>query len=160
MSTIFIKFKVSEAKPKKTYVKKIKEFEIIHKKITGLCCINLNGQYYVKTEFGDIPFTKSSYKKSTKRLYSQQLVNKRNVLCVPLEEKDKYCPEFFLPFAPSIYLEGNIIKYIASDKLYFDLINSLDYKDEDSKEQFLFYKENYNEIHKNYLCNLNLLLQL
>lgn len=157
MGTLVFSFKPTVKTKRTTTVKRQQEYTIVEKKIIGLCCITLEGHYYVVTHNGNLDFTKKSYTTKTKRLYCQQLINKKLLLCISAFNQEKYIKEHFLPFAPSIYMRGNIVKHNISGKLYFDLIKTLDIKTEGSKEQFLFYKQNYDIIHKNFICQMNTL---
>lgn len=157
MGTLVFSFKPTVKTKKTSTVKKQQEYTITEKKIIGLCCINLEGHYYVVTHIGNLDFTKKSFNVKTKKLYSQQLINRRLLLCINAFTQEKYIKEHFLPFAPSIYLRGNIVKHNVSGKLYFDFISTLNVKTDGSKEQFLFYKQNYDIIHKNFICQMNTL---
>lgn len=157
MGTLVFSFKPTVKTKKTSTVKKQQDYTITQKKIIGLCCITLEGHYYVVTHLGNLDFTKKSFNAKTKKLYSQQLINKKLLLCINTFAQTKYMKELFLPFAPSIYMQGNIVKHNVSGKLYFDLIKTLDVKTEGSKEQFLFYKQNYDIIHKNFICQMNTL---
>lgn len=140
---------------------KVKLYSTLIKDVYCVAGINLDGSYYaVNIETGDkYSLTSKSYHIQTRIYYSQQLIeNKRLQVCTLNMIKGFDAPWLYLPFAPGVGLFGNIVKSnYYENQVLFDLSRTFDMPrdNEISRNEFLYYRENYKEIYNNILTKYN-----
>lgn len=140
---------------------KLNLYTTLTKDIYCVAGINLDGSYYaIDIQNGNkYLLTSKSYYIKTRIYYSQQLINnKRLQICTLNAIKEFNNPWLYLPFAPGVGLFGNIVKSNYNEnQIWFDLSRTFDMPrdNELSRNEFLYYRENYKEIYNNILTKYN-----
>ena len=141
--------KKPKIKRKDSFNKTKGKHTVIQRNVKGVCCITLEGFYYV--QFGEhlYKFTSESYNIVTNDYYSKQLVNGKIVHIKTLKDNNKWDGEYF-PFAPGVIVKGNIVRHNTLNDYFFDLKGTYcDWKYLETTESFKFFRDNYETIRAN-----------
>lgn len=154
-----MEFKFNIKSPTKSNRKshKILPFQsIISKNVEGICYVDISGYFVCICDDKIYNFTKESYKLYNGNLYSTQLIDNKLLKTIRLEDIPKGCykPSYMMPFMAGVICKGDIVKNNITNELQFNLKRTwTDWKNEQAKNYFRFYKNNYENIRAKLLEN-------
>lgn len=134
------------------------KYEIIQKDLTGVVTITLDAEYYVKVYnklYRIIPENHNC--EGIENVYPQILdEHKHRVLVVRTELlKRTKLPKIYKPFAPGVYVKGNVIKNnITHEEMFHIKKVYIERSDIDAVTALKFFRNNYEKI-SNALRKLN-----
>ena len=140
------KFAVKAPKRSRITTKKVSLTTIAERNVIGVCYVDIDGYFVCICNDKIYNFTKQSYKLYNGNLYCTQLIDNKLLKTVRLYDihKNAYKPSYMMPFMAGVICKGNIVRNNITNILEFDLkITWTDWKNEQAKKYFLFYKENY-----------------
>ena len=154
-----MEFKFNIKSPTKTNRKSHRNtplHKIIERNVEGICYVDIDGYFVCICNSKVYNFTKDSYKLYNGNLYCTQLIDNKLLKTVRLKDIPKECynPTYMMPFMAGVICKGDIIKNTVTNELQFSLKKTwTDWKNEQAKTYFKFYKNNYETIRAKLLQN-------
>ena len=132
--------------------KKAKQYTILKKDIYGVIHINIEGLLFVNINDTVVPILKECYStKGKDKIFSLKLQKNTKRLCIVRNKDERliYNNENYLPFAPGCVVYGNLLLNPYGTTLFNVKKVLIEYDNEESRNAFNYWKNNYKEIERN-----------
>lgn len=127
------------------------KYSVVGKEYEGIVCISLDGNYYVRIEDQTYNIISENYNtENVSKVYLQKLdSNGQRILLIRSLLVNKKISNVYLPFAPGIYVIGDIVVNNYTKEIMFNIKKILhDDKDNGCHQALKFYQDNYDIIQK------------